>query len=108
MRCFIMQPRHPHFRNQCPLCTSVLFVCNFMRQDLHKEMGAEVVTSSSTDQQSKCLTAQICSAHVTSLKSLRVFHNLPDEIQTAWHHSSCAPSVPYPPTSEASSLDSSQ
>lgn len=43
-----------------------------MRQDLHKEMGAEVVTLSSTDQQNKGLTAQTGSAHDTSLKPFRV------------------------------------
>lgn len=74
-----MQPHHAHFRNQCPLCASALFVYNFMRQDLHKELGAEVVTPSSADQQNKGLTDQICSAHVTSLEPLRVFHNFPDK-----------------------------
>lgn len=86
------------FQKSVPLCASALFVYNFMRQGLHKEMGAEVVTSSSTDQQNKCLTAQICSAHVSSLKPLRAFHNLPDKSRLQdFRISGSAPSCPICP-----------
>lgn len=74
-----------------------------MRQDLHKERGADVLILFSTDQQNKYLTAHICSAHVTSLKSLGALHDLPDKIQTAWHQSSYLTSACYATTSEASS-----
>lgn len=86
-----------------PVCISALFVYNFTRQDLHKKMGAEVVTPLSTGQQNKRLTAQICFAHVTSWKPLRPFHNFPGKIQTARPCSSAAPCAPYAPACGATS-----
>lgn len=85
------------FQNQCPLWAAVLFMYNFMRQGLYKEARAEIVTPSSTDQQNKCLTAQICSAHVTSLKFLKTFHSLPIKIHTHGILEALLRSAPFAP-----------
>ena len=95
-RAFIMQPHYSDFKNQCPSWAAVLFMYNFMRQGLHKEARAEIVTPSSTDQQNKCLTAQICSAHVTSLKFLKTFHSLPVKIHTHGILELCSALPPMP------------
>lgn len=99
-RAFIMQPHYSDFKNQCPSCAAVLFMYNFMRQGLHKEARAEIITPSSTDQQNKCLTAQICSAHVYLLKvfhSLKTFHSLPVKIHTHGILEALLHSAPYAP-----------
>lgn len=64
--------------------------------------GSRGSAPSSTDQQNKCLTAQICSACGTSFKPLRAFHNLPDETQTPGILQALFHSAPYTPASEAS------